>query len=338
MTRACHVIIMYRCTFVALVIFTKCVSTLNVLGIVSVPFRSHYMAFKPLFRELAIRGHSVTVINHFPDDEPLPNLRFVDLQGNTTPNVTDLDIYEDIYTSLLHVQNYYKHLTHLQVIKNDCEFLFTSANAKAHLAQRVKYDVIIVEQFMSDCGLMYGATLFDAPIIGITSHVLLPWAYPRLGIPFDVASDSFYFSGAGPNPPLFSKVESAVGYLTFNTVGRWILQSEIYEIFHRHMPDLSFNIELLARERIKMMFSYQHYSVTGGRLLSPRVLEIAGAHVSTPKRVPKVFIYTQIFVYICRRVNFNDDINFENRISSLTNIYKCRSLFSTNLIRNFTSF
>lgn len=278
-----------RCHTFVLLFFLNNVSALNILGIVSVPYRSHYMAFKAIFRELAKKGHFVTVLNHFPDEEPLKNLRFVDLQGNTTPNISKLEEYEDNYADFVHVHNYIHHLTRSPfTVNNDCEGLFTSVNAKAHLAENNKYDVILVEQFLSDCGLVYAATLFDAPIIGITSHVLLPWAYPRLGIPFDVSADAFYFTNAGPSPSLLAKVEAAVGHLLFTTAGRWYIQRTIYDSFRRHMSALSFDIERLAQERLKMMFSYQHYSVTGARLLAPQVLEIAGAHVSSPQPLPKV--------------------------------------------------
>lgn len=56
-------------------------AAIKVLGIgtylISLPLRSHYAAR----RELSIQGHHVTVMNNFPDDKPLTNLRFIDLQG-----------------------------------------------------------------------------------------------------------------------------------------------------------------------------------------------------------------------------------------------------------------
>ncbi|KOB75920.1 Glucosyl/glucuronosyl transferase [Operophtera brumata] len=261
----------------------------NILAIVSMPLGSHYMAFRTLFHELAIRGHNVTVINNFPDKNPPPNLKFVNLQRENMGSSQTLELYETIDASYMHLFNIYRHITFTPGgNKVDCETLLTSKDANTHLAQGRAYDVIFVEQFMGDCGLAYALALYDAPIIGISSHVLLPFSYPRFGIPFDVAADAFYFSNSGPNPSLFQKVETALVNLFFTTIGQWYFHRCIYEVFDRKMPNNTLDIEKDAKTRMKMMFSYQHFSVTGARPLSPQLLEIAGIHVGVPKPVPEV--------------------------------------------------
>ncbi|RVE43484.1 hypothetical protein evm_011867 [Chilo suppressalis] len=100
--------------------------------------------------------------------------------------------------AFLHWKNFHRFLTYtLYLVQNDCECLFTNEDVKRHLAEGNKYDVVFVEMFTSDCALVYAATNFDAPIIGITSHVLLPTTYSPLGIPFDIASDSYLFTKGG---------------------------------------------------------------------------------------------------------------------------------------------
>lgn len=74
-------------------------------------------------------------------------------------------------------------------------------------------------------------------------------------------------------------------YLTY---GKWLIDRSTYDVFYRHMPNVSLDIEELASERMKMMFSNQHYSITGARLTGPQVLEIGGIHIDKPKPVPKV--------------------------------------------------
>ncbi|KOB75918.1 Glucosyl/glucuronosyl transferase [Operophtera brumata] len=252
------------------------------------PLRSHYMAFQTLFRELANRGHDVTVMNNFPDDKPVPNLRFIDLQANsynrTAYTKHPLHSYEHVDSNIKRLGNVYGH-TVTKMLGNDCENLFINDNAKAHLAEGVKYDVIFVEQFISDCGLVYAAALYDAPIIGITSHTLMPWSYPRLGISFDFAADAFYFSNAGPNPSILHKVEAVLIDTFLATFGRLRKQITISGVFGKYLPEYSLDVERVAKERMKMMFAYQHFSVTGARVLPPQVLEIGGIHVGKPKPV-----------------------------------------------------
>lgn len=286
-----------------ILLLTQHVVAFEILVIVSMPLKSHYMAFRTLFHELAVRGHNVTVINNFPDKDPPPNLRFVNL-GQEKRFSHTLESYENLDSTYWHLTNAYRHLTGSVFIKDDCESLFESENVKAHLAEDRHYDVIFVEQFMSDCGLAYAMTFYDAPIIGITSHTLLPFAYPRLGLPFDVAADAFYFSNAGQNPSLLQKVENAALQFVFNTVGRWFLQRNIYGAFDQFAPKHSLDIEKDVRSRMKMMFSYQHFSVTGARPLAPQLLEIGGIHIGVLKAVPEVNMKLFISIFMYYNISF----------------------------------
>ncbi|XP_013190013.1 UDP-glycosyltransferase UGT5 [Amyelois transitella] len=260
---------------------------LNILAIVSLPLRSHYMAFKPLFRELATRGHNVTVINNYPDDEPLQNLTFINLESSSLGTIPLLHERENSDSTYWYLVNYFRHLYYSwQMNSKDCDNLFNSKITKTHQAEGVHYDVIFVEQFMSDCALAYAAAFYEAPIIGITSHVMLPWAYARLGLSFDVSSDPFYFSTKILNKSLYQKVEDCILHFVFTTVGRWFIQRRMYETFEPHVPR-PVDIEEVARDRMRMMFVYQHFSLTGARAMSPQVLEIGGIHIGESKPVPK---------------------------------------------------
>lgn len=49
--------------------------SLNILGIFPHPAISHFKAFQPVLRELAARGHYVSVVSHFPNRDALANYR-----------------------------------------------------------------------------------------------------------------------------------------------------------------------------------------------------------------------------------------------------------------------
>jgi glucuronosyltransferase len=271
-----------------LLLLTHHVAAFNILAIVSLPLHSHYMAFKTLFHELAAKGHHVTIINNYPDQNTT-NLRYVNLNRELNDAFTSLDNYEYWHPSILHIRNFMKHFKIADFVREDCDILFTNANARAHLSERNKYDVIFVEQFSSDCALAYAGVHFDAPIIGITSHVILPWTYSMLGIPFSIASTPYYFSTSSPTESFLAKLESAAMHLFVYLYGKpHILHKKIYDSFDEHLPKVSLDIEHIGKDRMKMVFAYQHYSITGARLLPPQLLEIAGVHITKPKPVPKV--------------------------------------------------
>lgn len=273
------------------------VCALNVLAIVSLPLKSHYMSFQTLFQELSLRGHSVTVINNYPDKAPPKNLSFIYMNASQRHNFTALSEFEKYNSFFSIFFNFYVHFTMgPKHTKEDCESFFANENIKAIRDKRDRFDVIFVEQFISDCGLVYAAVFYDAPIIGITSHTLLPWAYTRLGIPFDVGSDAFYFSNAGTNPPLYNKFLNFLMNAYANTIGRWQLNSEIYQVFNQYLPNTTFDVERIAKEKMVMMFSNQHHSVTGARLLAPRVLEIGGMHIKKSNTIPEVRVHYYIII------------------------------------------
>lgn len=47
--------------------------SLNILGIFPHPAISHFKVFQPLLRELAVRGHDVSVVSHFPNNDVSEN-------------------------------------------------------------------------------------------------------------------------------------------------------------------------------------------------------------------------------------------------------------------------
>ncbi|KAL4714064.1 hypothetical protein ACJJTC_008418 [Scirpophaga incertulas] len=280
--RFIHFVVVY------FIFLSRHVFAINILAIISLPLQSHFMAFKNLFHELASRGHSVTVMNTFPDQNTT-NLEYIDLEYGLKHEFTTLEEFENMCSWTLHLANFAKHFTMGSiVVSDDCDILFNSVNAKHHLASRRKYDVIFVEQFVSDCALAYAASHYDAPIIGLTSHVLLPWTYSALGIPFDVSSFPYYFSSEGPQPSLLAKLQSSLMNLYINFYGMpYILHKPIYDAFEKYMPNVPLNMEQIVKDRMKMVFAYQHFSMTGARLLAPQVLEIGGIHITNPKTVPK---------------------------------------------------
>ena len=50
--------------------------------------------------------------------------------------------------------------------------------------RREPFDLIIVEQFNSDC-MMGVAHKLKAPVIGLSSCNIMPWHFPRIGLPYE---------------------------------------------------------------------------------------------------------------------------------------------------------
>lgn len=66
--------------------------------------------------------------------------------------------------------------------EKECEVTFNSPALQSILNSKEKYDVILLEQFHNDC-MMAIAWKLKAPVIALSSCLIMPWHYDRLGNP-----------------------------------------------------------------------------------------------------------------------------------------------------------
>lgn len=59
--------------------------TANILVFAPMPFKSHFSGFQPLFKELAYRGHNITVVSTFPLKKPIVN--YTDVSFTVEDNI-----------------------------------------------------------------------------------------------------------------------------------------------------------------------------------------------------------------------------------------------------------
>ena len=74
---------MYHLTL-SLCLFASLSSTVysyNILGIFSIPARSHFNFIEPLLIRLSEKGHNVTSFNPFPKNHQIPNYTHISLEG-----------------------------------------------------------------------------------------------------------------------------------------------------------------------------------------------------------------------------------------------------------------
>lgn len=66
--------------------------------------------------------------------------------------------------------------------KESCEKTLNSKVIKKILKKKEQYDVIVMEQFNTDCMAAIAHKL-NAPFIGVSSCALMPWHYDRVSNP-----------------------------------------------------------------------------------------------------------------------------------------------------------
>ncbi|XP_072933729.1 UDP-glucosyltransferase 2-like [Epargyreus clarus] len=255
--------------------YTNSVESLNILGIFPYEGRSHFFVFKNFLQKLAEKGHKLTVISHFPREEVIPNYHDVSLAG-TIRIAEGVFSVERSYWTLLKIMNYV-----VNTGNNDCKVMLENESVQELWKSKRKFDVVIMEQFNSDCGLGLAYKL-NAPVVEFRTSELMPWQYGSFGIPFNPSYIPFILTG-GIKPTLYERVEKTILhyiYLLKYMNAQKIDQDTLGKYFDDIPP-----LEQLSRE-VKFLLLNHNFVLTGSRLLPSNVFEVGGYHIVPPKPLP----------------------------------------------------
>ncbi|CAK1543150.1 unnamed protein product [Leptosia nina] len=235
--------------------------------------KSHYIVHRIYLQELVRRGHNVTIISHFPETNPPQNHHDVSLAGSIKILEDDMPLVRN-YRTVISIATF---LT--ESGRENCEVMLANKNVQDLMRRKPKFDVAVVEQFNSDCGLGL-AHVLGAPVVGLTSHILMPWTYNRFGIPYHPAYVSFHFLEGGTKPTLYQRIERVLFDYYFKT-RYYMAQKRDQQSLAKYFDDIP-PLEDLAKE-IKLLLLYQNFVLTGSQLFPANVIEIGGYHVSEAK-------------------------------------------------------
>ena len=267
----------------------------KILAIFPHSARSHHIYFTPLVEELAIRQHNVTVINYHPVKK-LPTLRQISLQDSENATSASVDIEKRM--EVLSISDVSLAYATAQVFKNiantNCKKLMKNREIQELIYLAEHFDVVIVEQFVTDCGLAVAYKL-NAPAIGVAAHILSPWTYSRLGAPNNPAYVPNHFFGSGTKPNLFTRIKSVVINFGMNMYYTHVIQRSDQEIVNEVYPDTP-PLENLGKNMSLIMIN-QYFPLTSPRLYSSNVVEVGGMHINRNDQISdKVCNFIDLFV------------------------------------------
>ncbi|GBP49196.1 UDP-glucuronosyltransferase 2A3 [Eumeta japonica] len=248
---------------------------LRILGIFPYQGKSHFFVFQPYLRELAKRGHDVTVISYFPEKTPPKNYHDISLAGAAKIIENDLPL-DRSYLTILGVGVF---LTTTGA--ENCRVMLENRGVQNLWKSKEKFDVVVTEHFNSDCAFGLAHAL-NAPVVGMTSHVLMPWQYKRLGIPNNPSFVPYHFLEGGSKPTLYQRIERTVFDVYFNLLYQFVTQRSDQNTLAKYFNDIP-PLDELVRENMKFLLLYHNFVLTGSRLFPANVKEIGGFHVAKVK-------------------------------------------------------
>ncbi|XP_069965745.1 UDP-glycosyltransferase UGT5 [Bactrocera oleae] len=258
---------------------TANVQAYRFLGILHTGARSHHIVGSSLFKELARRGHQVTVISPFPLKKPLEN--YVDIE---TPRIKA--VMESSAAFLLQISE-------RSVIENVRNFhemglnmsrtFLEEDNVKALLASNQTFDAVICEIFLSEA--LYGLSEhYNVPLIGLGTFGAHPWNTDMVGSP---SPPSYVASAMLPFNDRMT-LWQRVGNFAYNIFERLLLdlyylpkQAAIYKEFFPHNKRDMYEV----RRNAALVLLNQHVSLSFPRPYVHNQIEVGGMHINR-KRSP----------------------------------------------------
>lgn len=276
----------------------------NILGVILHTAYSHQVAFRPLWRELSLRGHKVTVLTSDPMHDPnLTNLTEIDLSiAYKAWQATDIVEYSEnnnIVNVLRKLKEISENVLDAEMTLPAVQELLNNKNAS--------FDLVIAEPFYVLAVAF--AHRFDCPVVvalsadatsnlhEIAGSFVHPFLHPTNTLPFDHPLN------------LFERIITVVAYFAEGLVGGQYMDHMVRlskKYFGEDLPDLG----KIFDERSSLFLFYSNFAFGNVRPLAPTTIPMGGGtHIEPEKPLPadlKEFLdnATQGAVYFSLGSNF----------------------------------
>lgn len=278
-------------TILTILGFSGYVQSARILGLFPHTGKSHQMVFDPLLLKLAEKGHHVTVASFFPQKHPPANYTDISFEGIASIGleVLDLSWYENpsIIMQIPIVGHVVKQLSDFNMLAGMALNVCSKAVDWPPLKEALKkeYDVVLVENFNSDCmlGLLHVYEI-RAPVVALLSCAAMPWSSERIGLTDNPSYVPAVSSRFNSDMTFLERMENAfmVAYQKF-WFRHYIQKKEqaiIEKHFGRKIPDLND----LAKNT-SLMITNTYFTFNGARPSMPAFVEAGGMHLDQTKKV-----------------------------------------------------
>lgn len=169
----------------------------------------------------------------------------------------------------------------------NCEMTLSTPAVQELVKNPPKYDVILMEQFNSDCMFGLAYKLSSAPVIGLSSCALMPWHYERMGVPQTPSLTPSLFMGYSDKMTFQQRLSNWIGHYGMKALYYMLTDTDSNAAVKKYLGDGIPDVRSLAK-KTSMFFVNQHYSLSGAKNLPPAVLELGGIHIKDQQPLDQV--------------------------------------------------
>lgn len=170
----------YITTLFCAITSIEIINCARILGIVGMPSYSHQVVFRPIWKELSLRGHQVTVLTTDPMKDPsLTNLTEVDW-NYAYEIIKQHDLIGYFAENVLKVWNLYAKFEEMSYDLFDYQMTRPEVKKMIH-DETESFDVILVEMLLLPH--LAFSTRFNCPYIGLISADAITHLHEAMGNP-----------------------------------------------------------------------------------------------------------------------------------------------------------
>ena len=262
--------------------------------LVAAPFgtKSLQNIFVPLVKELARRGHHITVISNYAatyDGDDISNIREIIIDQLAL----EMSAYPNIFEYLLSPWS-------LETIRKTIEMLSATSRITREVAPHAtfddprvrdlvandKFDLVFISEASPVLGYQF-AWHFKAPMIASSPNVLIPGRATQLGDDEHYSYVPFLMSSYSDRMTLYQRTINVLFSKLFVTFFTWNYPEMWSKIEAKGLFNQLPSYEEIAKN-VSLVFTNTHPSFSYPRALPPQVIEIGAMHCRPAKLLPKV--------------------------------------------------
>lgn len=267
----------------------------EILAIVSSNSKSHFIVMEPLFKELAARGHNVTVISSFPQTRPLANYNDIDI-SYANPSVTGNISFSSIIH--IHKQPLLSMKVLLEFIGHEayCKHVMDIKEVRDLVNSSARFDLVITQLFADDC-LTAFAYKFSAPLVSFVTTFPFPWATQRVSNPENPSYIPNYFVPYSDEMTFFERLINAWLLILSYVYKYYYMDVPSQEIQKKYFGDSIPPLEDIVRNT-SIVFLNSHFTLSQVRPYVPNMIEVGGIHMKERQPLSEVRKHHCTIVYI----------------------------------------
>lgn len=261
----------------------------RILGIVPTPSYSHQIVFRPLWKELSLRGHQVTVITTDP------------MKNSSLTNLTEIDFHfsYETWNRNLNMNNMAT-LNVIQlvdkVIKEGYELVeeqLQHPQIQDLLGNKTEgFDLVLMEPIFPVMAAF--SQKFNCPLIQILSLDGPSFTYHTIGNPSHPILYSDFFYTTSENPNFMERLSNTLTYLFMRYYYFSRQLASQHSLVKKYFGEDYSNLEDVLKQT-SMLFVNTEPVFHRVRALLPNVIQFGGGtHLTTPKPLPKVSLFVSV--------------------------------------------